>query len=146
MDRQRFILVNERVRHNAAAALMKAPDGFTVAIAPATRNLDQNAKFHAICTDLEKSEMQWFGKRRDADAWKVLLVSGHTKATAGEVDIVPGLEGEFVNVRESTSRMTVARASSLIEYALAFCASHDVELTETIRGGFHDPAQIGRAA
>ncbi len=146
MERQRYILVNERVRQNAVAALMKAPDGFTVAIAPATRSLDQNAKLHAICADLAKSGLHWFGKRRDADEWKVLLVSGHTKATDGEVDFVPGLEGEFVNVRESTSRMSVSRASSLIEYAMAFCASHGVELTETMRGGFHDPSSDRRAA
>lgn len=138
IDRQRFILINDRVRHNAVAALMQAPPGFTVAIAPATRSLDQNAKLHAICTDLSKSDVEWFGKLRDAGEWKVLLVSGHTKATDGEVDFVPGIEGEFVNVRESTSRMSVARASSLIEYALAFCASHGVELTETTKAGFYD--------
>jgi hypothetical protein len=68
----------------------------------------------------------------------VLLVSGHTKATEGEVEFVPGLEGEFVNIRESTARMSVSRASSLIEYAIAFCESNGVELTETMRGGFYE--------
>jgi hypothetical protein len=40
--------------------------------------------------------------------------------------MVPGLEGEFVNLRESTALMSKARAASLIEYALAFCAMHGV--------------------
>lgn len=133
--KRRFILISPRVRSNAMQALLAAPEGHTVTFAPATRSLDQNAKFHAICMDLAKSGLEWAGKRRDADQWKVLLVSGHTKATAGEVEIIPGLENEFVNVRESTSRMSVARASSLIEYAMAFCASHGVELTETSRYG-----------
>ncbi|MDK4720090.1 recombination protein NinB [Rhizobium sp. CNPSo 3968] len=144
--KQRFILINDRVRDNAIAALRSAPEGSAVTLGPATRSLDQNAKFHAICTDIAKSHMSWAGKRRDADEWKVLLVSGHTKATAGEVEFVPGLEGEFVNIRESTAQMSVARAASLITYALAFCDTNGIHLTETIRGGFHDGANDRSAA
>lgn len=138
-ERQRYILVNDHVRKNAIAAIMRADVGSAVTVGPATRSLDQNAKFHAICSDLAKSRLQWAGKRRHADEWKVLLVSGHTKATEGEIEFVPGLEGEFVNVRESTARMSVSRAASLITYAIAFCDLHGVELTETTNGGFHDP-------
>lgn len=138
-ERQRFVLINERVKLNAVNAIMAADAGCAVTIGPATRSLDQNAKFHAICTDLAKSHMAWAGNRRRADEWKVLLVSGHTKVTEGEVEFVPGLEGEFVNIRESTARMSVRRAASLIEYALAFCATNGVELTETIKGGFYEP-------
>lgn len=140
-ERQRYILINDFVRHNAVTAIMRAEPGSAVTVGPATRSLDQNAKFHAICTDLAKSHLEWAGKRRSADEWKVLLVSGHTKATEGEIEFVPGLEGEFVNVRESTARMSVSRAASLITYALAFCDMHGVELTETIKGGFMDPQE-----
>lgn len=66
------------------------------------------------------------GQESDAAAWKVLLVSGHAVATKSGAEMVPGLEGEFVNLRESTALMTKARGSSLIEYAVAFCAGHDV--------------------
>jgi hypothetical protein len=45
-------------------------------------------------------------------------------------DIIPGLEGEMVNIRESTALMSRARSASLIEYALAYCASNGVELSE----------------
>ena len=140
-EKKRFILITDRVRHNAIAAIMAADAGSAVTVGAATRSLDQNAKFHAICTDLAKSDMTWAGKRRHADEWKVLLVSGHTKATQGEIEFVPGLEGEFVNVRESTARMSVARAASLITYAIAFCDLHGVQLTEAIKGGFYDPNQ-----
>ncbi len=143
-EKQRFILINPHVRQNAMRAVHTAPDGWSVTVAPATRSLDQNAKFHAICSDLARSDLQWAGRRRDADEWKVLLVSGHTKATQGEIEFVPGLEGEFVNVRESTARMSVHRASSLIEYAIAFCVSHGVDLKETISRGFLDA--VRRAA
>ncbi len=93
------------------------------------RSLDQNAKFHAICSDLSKSKIEWAGKRRTAAQWKVLLVSGHAVATKETAEVVPGLEGEFINIRESTALMSVSRGSSLIEYALAFCAQNEVHLT-----------------
>lgn len=146
MEKKRFILVNERVRRNAIDAILRAPEGSAVAVGPASRSLDQNAKFHAICTDIANSQMTWAGKRRPAEEWKVLLVSGHTKATEGEVEFVPGIEGEFVNIRESTARMSVKRAASLITYAIAFCDTNNVHLTETIRGGFHEAANDRRVA
>lgn len=144
--KQRFILINDRIRQNAINAIASADTGSAVSVGPAQRSADQNAKFHAICTDISKSHMSWAGKKRNADEWKVLLVSGHTKATQGEVDFVPGLEGEFVNIRESTARMSVSRAASLITYALAFCDTNGIHLTETIRGGFHDGSNDWRAA
>lgn len=146
MEKDRFILINDQVRRNAVDAIIRAAAGSAVTIGPATRSLDQNAKFHAICTDLARSQMTWAGKRRTADEWKVLLVSAHTVATDGEVDLVTGLEGEPVNIRESTSRMSVKRAASLITYALAFCDTNNVHLTETIRGGFHEAANDRSAA
>lgn len=133
---QTFNLVNDRVRLNALNAIRAAPEGYTVTIKERQRSGDQNAFFHALCGDISKSGLEWFGKARSADEWKVLLVSGHTKATQGDVDIVPGLEGEFVNIRESTARMGVKRANSLLEYTLAFCASKGIQLTDTRRQGF----------
>jgi hypothetical protein len=54
--------------------------------------------------------------------WKVLLVSGHGVATGQEAEVVTGLEGELVNLRESTAQMSGRRCASLIEYAHAFGA------------------------
>jgi hypothetical protein len=51
-------------------------------------------------------------------------------ATKQGAEMVPGIEGEFVNLRESTARMSKARSSSLIEYTLAFCASNNIKLTD----------------
>ena len=44
--------------------------------------------------------------------------------------MVPGLEGEFVNIRESTALMSIKRGSSLIEYATAFALSNGVTLND----------------
>lgn len=95
-----------------------------------TRTLPQNAKFHAICSDIAKSDMQWMGKKRSAKQWKVLLVSGHAVATKEQAELVPGLEGEYVNLRESTALMSIPRGASLIEYAIAFCAMNNITLSD----------------
>jgi hypothetical protein len=74
------------------------------------------------------AQARWAGEPRDAAQWKVLLVSGHGVATKQGADIVPGLEHEFVNLRESTAQMDKARSASLIEYALAYCAQNGIKL------------------
>jgi len=127
---QTVILHSGSQRDFAKRMIDRAPDKAVVTISEPKRSLDQNDIFHAMCSEIARSPMQWAGKRRNAEQWKVLLVSGHTKATDGEVELVPGLEGEFVNIRESTARMNKARASSLIEYTLAWCANHGIELQE----------------
>lgn len=133
---KRFILINDRVRANALAEVRNVPDGFHVTISEPTRSNDQNAKFHAIVSDIARSPLKWAGKSRSAEQWKALLISGHAVATKAAGEVIPGIEGEFVAIRESSARMGVRRASSLIEYTLAFCAQHDIELIETSRRGF----------
>jgi hypothetical protein len=130
MDKRIFTLAHDKARRRAEEAVIEAPDGYQVIIQPPSRNLDQNAKFHALCSDLARSGIPWAGKERTAQEWKILLVSGHSKATDAPVDFVPGLEGEFVNLRESTALMSKRRAASLIEYASAFCAGNGVEILD----------------
>ena len=121
-DKRLFVLAHLEARKRAAKAVAEAPEGYRVCIEPPKRNGEQNAKFHAICSDIAKSGVEWAGKRRTAEQWKVLLVSGHAQATKEGAEMVPGLEGEFVNLRESTALMSVKRSSSLIEYAQAYLA------------------------
>lgn len=115
-----FILAHDLARRRAVAAVAEAPAGHVIKVQPPTRSGDQNAKFHAICGDLAGTP--WAGKPRTAAEWKVLLVSGHAVATKEGAEVVPGLEGEFINIRESTAAMTKKRGASLIEYAMAFAA------------------------
>lgn len=127
-DRRFFVLVHPMARANAIEAVRSAPDGHQVILKPHNRTLDQNAKFHALCSDLGRAKAQWAGKPRTAAEWKVLLVSGHAIATKEGAEIVPGLEGEFVNIRESTAAMSKSRGASLIEYTLAFCAGQEIQV------------------
>ncbi len=126
MTKRIFRLVHGEARRRAMACVAEAPEGHTVTVAEPTRNGDQNAKFHAMCSDLAKSGFPWAGKPRTAAQWKVLMVSGHAVATKEGSDMVPGVEGEYVNLRESTAAMSVRRSSSLIEYTIAFMAMHEI--------------------
>lgn len=125
-DKQLFILAHAQARRNAARAVIGAPDGYAVRIAPPGRNLDQSAKFHATCSDAAKTR-KYGGKKLTLEQWKVLFISGHAIATGLGAQMVPGLEGEFCNIRESSAAMSRARMSSLIEYANAWLASNEVE-------------------
>ena len=126
-EKRILILAHAEARKNAHKAIDEAPDGYSVTIKPPGRNLEQNALFHSICSDLARSELKWMGKKRTAEEWKTLIVSGHSVATKEGAEMVPGIEGEFLNLRESTARMSKKRASSLIEYSVAFCAQNEIK-------------------
>lgn len=127
-EKQIYRLVHSEARRRAAQAALEAPEGYIVRITPPTRSLDANAKFHAICSDLARQQ-PYGGKLRSLEVWKSVIVSAHSIATNEPTEIVCGIEGEFLNLRESTASMSVARMSSLIEYALAYCAMNGVRTT-----------------
>ena len=118
-------------KHNRPILKMKldeTPDGWIMSLDEPKRSLAQNAEFHSLCGDIAHSGFKWMGKPRTAKEWKVLLVSGHSIVTGYGAEVIAGLEGELVNVREPTSKMSVKRGSSLIEYTIAFCAQNDIKL------------------
>ena len=131
---QTFRLVHDTARHGAIAAVKAAPQGHVVVVRPANRSLDQNAKFHAAVSDIAKARPEWAGVRMDADDWKALLILSHAIATGGsegQLRMVPDLEGKgFVQLRESSARMSKERSTSLIEYVLAWAATHGIELKD----------------
>lgn len=130
--KQRFIIrpYPHPARQNALNAVHAALEGHVVTIAEPTRTTDMNAKFHAMCGDFAKSGMQWAGKKRNAQQWKILLISGHATATKEGSEIVPGLEGEFVSIRESSALMSIKRGCSLIDYTQAYGDIHGVKWSE----------------
>lgn len=60
----------------------------------------------------------------------MLLVSGHAHATKEGAEVVPGIEGELVSIRESTALMSIRRGASLIDYAQSFAAMNGVKLND----------------
>ncbi|HHE3654167.1 TPA: recombination protein NinB [Pasteurella multocida] len=135
--KEKFFLRSEQVRSNCfdfiSQLVIDENKPFVVDIKPITRNLEQNAKFHAMCQDVA-DQLEFMGRKLTMEQWKVLFISGHAMATNEGADVVPGLEGEFVNIRESSARMTVKRMASLIEYVTAYGVSHGVKFND--RYGF----------
>lgn len=131
--KQVFKLVHPTARQMASRACINAPDGYVCEVKEATRTLLQNAKLHAMCRDVAKQAL-FHGKKRSAQQWKVIFISGHAVATGLGADIVPGLEGEFVNIRESSAQMGIKRLNSLIEYVYAYGSENGIKWTEPDQG------------
>lgn len=55
------------------------------------------------------------------------MISAHAIATQEGAEVVRGIEGELVNIRESSALMSKKRATSLIEYVTCFIAQHKEE-------------------
>jgi hypothetical protein len=84
-----------------------------------TRSLEQNARLHAMIADIAK-QIDYLGKKRTLDEWKTLLISAHSIATKEGAEVIPGIEGEYVSIRESSASMSVARMTSLMDYVEAY--------------------------
>lgn len=129
MTRQLFVIQPSPhpARINALEAVRNAPEGMVITIAPKTRSSEQNALLHKLLGEIAKQK-EFVGKKRTIEQWKLIMVSGHSIATGLAAEVVPGLEGEFLNLRESTASMSVKRLSSLVEYVQAWASENEVRL------------------
>ena len=128
MEKRVFRITPTNRRH-VAEQVANLPDGYVIKAGPPTRSLEQNAKLHAMFGELEKKALH-YGQRRTATQWKTLMISAHAIVTGLGVEMVPGLEGEFVNIPESSAQMSVARMTSLIEYVHAWAAENNVQFND----------------
>lgn len=131
--KQTIFLRSKQQQQSAINAILASPldndKPVTIRITDYKRNIDQNAKFHAMIGDIAR-QVKWCGKQLRPEQWKVLLISGHAVATKREAEVVPGLEGEYVNIRESSAEMSVGRMASLIEYTAAWATGQGVKFTD----------------
>lgn len=116
-----YILAHATARQRAKAAIDDAPDGMEVRIQPPKRNLSQNAKMWATLGDIAK-QVDWYGRKLSPEEWKMVL-----SASLKKQDVVPGIDGGFVVMALSTSKMTKTEMSELIELAQAFGAQRGVK-------------------
>jgi hypothetical protein len=94
----------------------------------ARRSLEQNAKLHALLSDIAE-QATWAGQRLDVEDWKRLMTSAWERANGGHVRIFPSLDGSGMDILyRRTSRMTKQEMSELIEYATAWAVSNGVVL------------------
>ena len=128
-----YFLVSESVRQSAIRLLFSLPidadKPFVVHIKSKTRSLDQSAKLHAMFGELA-IKAKWNGEQLTPEQWKVLMISAHTIATGEPCKLTVGIEGEMVNLRESSAKMSISRMASCIEYSQAWAAMNDIKLSQ----------------
>lgn len=93
------------------------------------RSIEQNDMLHGICAEIAKSK-PWAGRMLDTEGWKRLLVDAWVRESGKRHgDIVPSLDGQsVVALNKSTANMNTAELSELIEFALAYAASNQVNV------------------
>jgi hypothetical protein len=70
-------------------------------------------------------QVEWYGQHLSKENWKDVLT-----ASLKRQQVIPGLDGGFVVCGTSTSRMTIAEMTELIELAMAFGAEKGVVFSE----------------
>jgi hypothetical protein len=126
--RQTAVLINPQQSHAVLSSLwascikpaLNAGQRLVVEVKPETRTTEQNSKLWACLTDVSR-QVDWHGQKLEASEWKDVFT-----AALKRQKVVPGLEGGFVVLGSSTSRMTKAEMSELFELMFAFGAEHEV--------------------
>ena len=117
-----FILSHQQARQNAIREVSEAPEGYEVRIGEKRRSLDQNAHLWAVLTDISQ-QVEWHGQYLSSEDWKHILSAGLKK----EQRMAPGINGGWVVLGLSTSKMTKSEFSDLLELAYAFGAEKGVQ-------------------
>lgn len=125
MTGQTIILRGDQQRQFAHRMIDKAPGDAVVNIREATRTLDQNAKFHAMVSEISRAKPQ--GRTLPTDVWKVLILA----AVGHKVRFEPALDGNgVVPIGLRSSRLTKSEMSDAIEWMHAWGAENGVEFSE----------------
>jgi hypothetical protein len=96
----------------------------TLEVKPEKRSDLQNKLLWALLGDVSR-QVVWHGQKLESGEWKDVFT-----AALKRQKVVPGLEGGFVVLGTSTSRMTKQELSELVELILAFGAERDVTFKE----------------
>lgn len=94
------------------------------------RTLSQNDKLWPMLTDVSR-QVEWYGKYLRKEDWKEVFTASLRQQRA-----VPGIEGGFVVLGTSTSRMDKRTFSDLIELIYAFGAEHGVVWSEKAEAAY----------
>lgn len=139
-ERRRYVIKDKQGAQWVGTLVGTLDPGWSVTLAPPGRSLNQNDTFHGFCDEIAKARPEWKGLRMDAERWKALLIVSHAIAIRdsgdnGTIELVPDLEGQgLVQLRESSARMSKSRATSLIEYVIAWATTQGIAITVPDRG------------
>lgn len=144
MNKQTFFLIDRQRQQNCTEFIRQLPTNqespLVVTIQQRTRTLDQNAKLWACLNDVSE-QVNWHGRKLTNEEWKHVFT-----AALKRQDVVPGIDGGFVVLGQSTSRMKVGEMRDLIELISAFGAEHGVRFGDDATCAMRWAARYGRAA
>lgn len=122
MSRVTVILASRESRERVAKWVMKAPINTRIELKEPKRSLPQNDRMWAMLTDVAR-QVDWHGLKLSPDDWKLIFLAGLNQ----EMRLVPNIEGTgFVNLGRSSSDLSKAEMSDLIELIFKFGAEHGV--------------------
>jgi hypothetical protein len=123
-----IILGSQTDRQRAADWVARAPQNTIVSFRKPRRSLPQNARLHAMITDVA-CQVEWAGAKRDVEAWKDIFTAALRSASHG-LDVVPGINGGFVLLGMHTSAMSKEEVGDLMALIEAFGAERGVVFSE----------------
>lgn len=122
-----YRLVTTTARENCCRTVHEMPDGWIVVFKPPKRTLEQNAKLWAMLHDIAK-QICWYGEWLTPEEWKDVFTASLKKS-----HVVRGIDGGFVICGQSTSKLSKAEFSELIELIYAFGSERDVQWSDEAR-------------
>lgn len=123
---QTVILRGPSQRDFAKSLIDRAPADAVVTIREATRSLEQNAKMHAMLSDVSRAKPE--GRCHTPEVWKCLFMHACGHAVQFEM----GLNGQPFPTGFRSSRLTKSQMSDLIECIYEYGARHGVRWSEPV--------------
>lgn len=134
MNKQSFTLKQSNPKRGEVLAYAKSyidqRDGdFVIEVKELTRTLEQNSLLWSVLGQVSKQKL-WLvdgeHKHLSSEEWKDIFTAGLNKHQR----VAKGIDGGFVILGSSTSKMTKKEMSDLLELALAFCAENEIILKD----------------
>jgi len=144
MEKQTYLIRDNRIRQNCIEAIQNLPANtdrpLQIIIQEDTRSLAQNRMLWTCLRDVSQ-QVVWYGKKLDSDSWKNIF-----SASLKGQETVPGINGGFVVLGQSTSKMRVSEMRDLITLIHAFGAEHNVKFSDESARAAEWASRFGRAA
>lgn len=123
LDPQQATVAWNHIYDEQVKPLTMAGHRLRLSVKRETRSSEQNARMWAMLEDVA-SQVVWHGRKLLKEDWKHIF-----SAALKQQDAVPGINGGFVVLGQSTSKMTVAQMGELMELIEAFGAQNDVHFS-----------------
>jgi len=133
---ERFFLTGENIAQNAIKRILDLVRcgciGLVIEIKEMKRSNAQNAKMHAMLTDLSKqADIQ--GLKLGVVGWKQATMAAFARQVNLPVIFVPALDGQgFDPINERTSNLTTRLGADYIEYLYSVGAEKNVKWSKEV--------------